>query len=145
MYVWESLGQQGDQISHSSRKSTLIVHWKDWHWSRSASTLATWCQEPTHWKRPWCWERLKVGGKGDDRGWDGRMASPLDEHEFEQTLGVGDGQGSLACCSAWSCKESNTTEWLNQTELKLYIYSIMVAQMVKNLFAMCKTWAQSLG
>ena len=32
--------------------------------------------EPTHWKRPWCWERLKTGGKGDDRGWDGWMASP---------------------------------------------------------------------
>ena len=30
----------------------------------------------THWERPWCWERLKVGGKGDDRGWDGWMASP---------------------------------------------------------------------
>ena len=30
---------------------------------------------PTHWKRPWCWERLKVGGEGDDRGWDGWMAS----------------------------------------------------------------------
>ena len=34
-----------------------------------------WCEEPTHWKRPWCWERLKVGGEGDDRGWDGWMAS----------------------------------------------------------------------
>ena len=30
----------------------------------------------SHWKRPWCWERLKVGGEGDDRGWDGWMASP---------------------------------------------------------------------
>ena len=38
-------------------------------------TLATWCEEPTHWKRPWCWERLKAGGKGDDRGCDGWMAS----------------------------------------------------------------------
>ena len=37
--------------------------------------LATWCKELTHWKRPWCWERLKVGGEGDDRGWDGWMAS----------------------------------------------------------------------
>ena len=35
-----------------------------------------WCKEPTHWKRPWCWERLKAGGEGDDRGWDGWMASP---------------------------------------------------------------------
>ena len=35
----------------------------------------TWCKELTHWKRPWCWERLKAGGEGDDRGWDGWMAS----------------------------------------------------------------------
>ena len=34
----------------------------------NSSTLATWCKEPTHWKRCWCWERLKAGGKGDDRG-----------------------------------------------------------------------------
>ena len=37
--------------------------------------LATWCEELSHWKRPWCWWRLKVGGEGDDRGWDGWMAS----------------------------------------------------------------------
>ena len=37
----------------------------------------------------------------------------LDEHEFEQALGVGDGQGSLVCCSSWGCKESNMTEQLN--------------------------------
>ena len=35
----------------------------------------TWCEELTHWKRPWCWERLKVGRKGDNRGWDSWMAS----------------------------------------------------------------------
>ena len=40
------------------------------------NTLATWCEELTHWIRPWCWERLKVGGEGDDTGWDGWMASP---------------------------------------------------------------------
>ena len=37
--------------------------------------LATWCEELTHLKRPWCCERLKAGGEGDDRGWDGWMAS----------------------------------------------------------------------
>ena len=37
---------------------------------------ATWCEELTHWKRPWCGERLKAGGEGGDRGWDGWMASP---------------------------------------------------------------------
>ena len=39
------------------------------------NTLATWCDELTHWRRPWCWERLKVGREGDDKGWDGWMAS----------------------------------------------------------------------
>ena len=37
--------------------------------------VATWCEELTHLKGPWCWERLKAGGEGDDRGWDGWMAS----------------------------------------------------------------------
>ena len=43
----------------------------------------------------------------------------LNGHKFEQTPGVGDGQGSLVCCSLWGCKESDTTEWLNWTELML--------------------------
>ena len=37
--------------------------------------FGTWCEELTHWKRPWCWERLKARGKGGDRGWDDWMAS----------------------------------------------------------------------
>ena len=57
-------------------KSVLNIHWKDWCWSWNSSTLATWWEELTHLKRPWCWERLKAGGEGDDRGWDGWMASP---------------------------------------------------------------------
>ena len=38
-------------------------------------TLSTWCEELTHWKRPWCWEGLGAGGEGDERGWGGWMAS----------------------------------------------------------------------
>ena len=45
-------------------------------WSWNFNTLATWCEELTHWKRPWCWERLRAGGEWDDRGWYGWMASP---------------------------------------------------------------------
>ena len=60
----------------SSRKSVLNIHWKDWCWSWNSNTLATWCEELTHWKSPWCWERLKVEGEGNNRGWDGWMASP---------------------------------------------------------------------
>ena len=40
----------------------------------SSNTFATCCEEPTHWKSPWCWERLKGGIERDDRGWDGWMA-----------------------------------------------------------------------
>ena len=54
----------------------LNIHGKDWCWSWKSNTLATWCEELTHLKRSWCWERLKAGGKGDDRGWDGWMVSP---------------------------------------------------------------------
>ena len=73
---WESLGLQGDPTSPSWRRSVLAIHWKDWCWSWKSSTLATSCEELTHWKRPWCWEGLGAGGEGDDRGWDGWMASP---------------------------------------------------------------------
>ena len=45
-------------------------------WSWNSNTLATSCEEQTHLKRPWCWERLKAGGEGDDGGWDGWMPSP---------------------------------------------------------------------
>jgi len=41
----------------------------------NSKTLATWCEELTHWKRPWCWQRLKAGGEGDGRRWNGWMAS----------------------------------------------------------------------
>ena len=58
-------------------------------------------------------ERLKAGGERDDRGWNGWMALPTRWREFEQALGVGDGQGSLACCSPWDCKELDMTEQLN--------------------------------
>ena len=72
---WESLGLQGDPTSPYWR-SVLGVRWKDWCWSWNSNTLATSCEELTHWKRLWCWEGLGAGGEGDDRGWDGWMASP---------------------------------------------------------------------
>ena len=73
---WESLGLQGDPTSQSWRKSVLNTHWKDWCGKLNSNTLATCCEELKHQKRPWSWEREKMGGEGDDRGWDGWMASP---------------------------------------------------------------------
>ena len=81
--------------------------------SCSSNTLATWCEELTHWKRPSCWERLKAGGEGDDRGWEVACHHRLSGHEFEQTSGDGEGQGSLMCCSPWGHKEWDKTEWMN--------------------------------
>ena len=70
---WESLGLQGDPTNQFWRKSVLDIHWKDWCWSWNSNTLATLWEKLTHCKRLWCWERLKA--EGDDRGWDGWMAS----------------------------------------------------------------------
>ena len=68
-------------------------------WSWSSNTLATWCEELTHWKRPWCWKRVRAEGEeGDNRGWDGWMALPTPVRVDR------------------SQKESDTTEWLNWTE-----------------------------
>ena len=73
-------------------------------------------------EKPWCWERLKGGGEGDNRGWDDWMALLTWWTWVEQTLGVGDGQGSLACYSPWGCKESGKTEWLNWIVLCIFIF-----------------------
>ena len=96
---------------------------KDRCWS--SKTLATWCKEPTHWKRPWCWERLKAGEEGDNRGWNGWMASPIQctwlWANSQSLLWDGDdGQGSLVCCSSWGPKELDKTERLNNKNNKFY-------------------------
>ena len=81
----------------------------------NSNTLATSWEELTHWKRLWCWEGLEAGGEGDDRGWEG-WHHRLIGRESEWTPGVGDGQGGLACCNSWGCKELDTTEGLKWTE-----------------------------
>ena len=62
------------RVPWTARRSILSIHWKDWCWSWSYNNLAIWWEEPTHWKRPWCWERLKAE-EGDNRVWNGWMAS----------------------------------------------------------------------
>ena len=69
-------------------------------------------------KRPWCWEGLGAGGEGATEDEMAGWHHWLDGHEFEWTPGVGEGQGGLACCDSWGYKESDTTEWLNWTELR---------------------------
>ena len=66
LFVWSN---------QSICKSILNIHWKDWHRSWSSNTLAIWYKRLTHWKRPWCWERLRARGEAGGKGWDGWMAS----------------------------------------------------------------------
>ena len=67
-------------------------------------------------EKPWFWVRLKVGGEGENRGWSGWMALSTQMAWVWVKPGIGDGQGDLACCSPWSGKDLDTTEWLNWTE-----------------------------
>ena len=83
-----------------------------------AEIPATWCEELSHWKRPWCWARLKAGGK-EDRGWDGWMASLTQWTWVWASSRSWCGQGSLACYSPWGHKESDRTKQLNWIEISL--------------------------
>ena len=73
---WESLGLQEIQPVHPKGDQSWVFIGTTDVKAENSNTLATWCEELTHLKRPWCLERLKVGGEGDDRGWDSWMASP---------------------------------------------------------------------
>ena len=77
-----SLRQQGDQTSQSWRKSTLNIHWKDWCWSWNSNTSATSCEDLTHWKRPWCWERWGQEERGTTEDEMAEWHHQLDGHEF---------------------------------------------------------------
>ena len=115
---WESFRQQGDQTSQSNRKSTLNIHWKDWCWSWSFSTLSTWCEELNQWKDPdagkdWGQEEKDVT-EDEMVGWHHQ----LNGHEFEQTQGDSERQGSLACYSPWGHKELTwLSNWMKTTAI----------------------------
>ena len=152
---WESLGLQGDPTSPFWRRSVLGVLWKDWCCSWNSSTLATSCEELTHWKRLWCWEGLGVGGEGENRGWDGWMASPT------RWTWVWVNSGSWWCTGRPGVLQFMRLQrighdWvtkLNWTELREYrlremfgrFLALLVAQLAKNPPAMRETWVQSLG
>ena len=91
-----------------------IIYLKNRYWSRSSNTLATWCEELTHWKKTLMLGKIEAGGEGDDRGWDGWMASLTNGNEFEQTPGDSEGQESLVCCSPWGCSQTWLSDWTNK-------------------------------
>ena len=110
---WESLGLQGDPTSPSWRKSVLNIHWKDWCWSWSSNTLATDAKNRLIGKDPDAgkdWRQQEKGVTEDELiGWHHQLTG----HEFEQSPGDSEGQGSLVWCSPWGHKELDMTKWLN--------------------------------
>ena len=71
--AWKSLGHQGDQTTQYLGNTS----WKDWCRSWSSSILVIWCKQPTHWKSPWCWERMRVEREEGVREWDDWMELPM--------------------------------------------------------------------
>ena len=83
------------------------------------NSLAAWCEELTHLKRPWCWERLRAGGEGDDRGWDGWMASPTQWRWVWVNSGSWWWTGRPSVLqSMWSQSQTQLSDW---TELIWHI------------------------
>ena len=96
------------------KEITLNIHWKDWWQSWNSSTLATWCKEPTHWKRVWCWERLRAGGEGGDREWDGWMAT---QTQWTWIWVNWETVKNREACDSCSHKESDgLSDWTTTTE-----------------------------
>ena len=142
---WESLGLQGDPTSPFWRRSALGFLWKEWS---KAETPVLW---PPHVKSSLIGKDFDAGrdwGQEEKGTTEDEMAGwhhQLHGRESEWTLGVGDGQGGLVCCDSWGCKESDTTEQLNWTELiHTYIYMYVYAK-VKVLFAQsCPTFCNPM-
>ena len=110
---WESLGLKGNQTSQSRGNQSWISIGRT---DAEAEAPTPWLSDVKNWltgKDPdpgKDWTQEEKGMTEDEMvGW----YHWLNGHEFEQASGVGDGQGSLACCSPWGCKESDSTEWLN--------------------------------
>ena len=119
------LGLQEDPTSPFWRRSALGVLWKEWCWSWNSSTLATSCEELTHWKRLWCWEGLGAGGEWDDRGWDGWMVSVTRWMRVWVNSGSWWWTGRPGVLQFMQ-SQSDTTERLNWTELNWICAGVML-------------------
>ena len=136
---WESLGLQGDQPAHPKGNQSWIVIGRT-----DAEAEATCFREPIHLKRLWCWERLKAGGEGDNRGWDGWMASPtqrtwvwINSGSWWWTgrPGVLRFMGSQRVGHRWAVElKWSELNWLMISDLWCYYYCSVKARMIAFFF-----------
>ena len=110
------------QVNPKRNQSWIFIGRTD-GWSWSSSILATWWEELTHWKRPWCWKILRAGGEGTSEdetvGWhDGQNG-----HDFEQIPGVNEEQGSLSCYNPWGCRVRNS--WVTEQHNRNWPWCIL--------------------
>ena len=117
LWCWKRLlrvpwtARRSNQSILKEKYSTMNIHWKDWCWSWSSNTLTTWCEELIIGKDPDAgkdWRQEEKGATEDEMvGWHHQLRG----HEFEQAPEVGDGQGSLACCSPWGHSQAWLSKW----------------------------------
>ena len=125
--VFQPVHPKGDQpwdfFGRNDAKAETLVLWpphaKSWLIGKDSDAGRDWGQE-------------KGATEDEMAGWHYR----LDGREFEWTSGVSDGQGSLACCNSWGCKESDVTEQLNWTECLEGILTISLPPVVFRIFPM---------
>ena len=104
------------QAVHPKGNKSWIFIGRYWCWSWYPNTLATSCKELTHWNRPWWWEGLEARGEGDDRGWDGWMASLTQWTWVWVNSRSWWWTGKPGVLQSMGCKESDMTEQLNWTQ-----------------------------
>ena len=131
----QPLHSKGDQswvfFGRNDAKAETTVLWpphvKSWLIGKDSDAGRDWGQEE------------KGTTEGEMVGW----CHWLDGHEFEWTLGVGNGQGGLACCNSWGHKQSDTTERLNWTELHNLFQKIEERTFPHSFYATSITWYQN--
>ena len=87
----------------------------------TSNSLASWCEEPTHWKRPWCLERPQAGREGDDRGWNGWITPKTQWIWVWVNQGDGKGKGRLSSVQSWSRVQLFVTPWTGEHQASLFI------------------------
>ena len=136
---WESLGSKEIKpVNPKGHQSWIFIGRTD----DEAEAPILWPPEAKNWLirkdsgagKDW---RQKEKGMTEDEmvGWH----HLLDGREFGQTLGDGEGQGSLVCCSSQGCKESDMAEWLNNIHIYTYIYTYMYIYMYNG--TLCQQWS----